>query len=175
MTNITAGSPTPDINKLLALPLAVDHVSQQTASRLREVAQELLREAQNIVAKLSELADAFEGHGKLAADNAARFCDDAKHFMETAVRLHDRLNGKESVADSDFAEQPQPDSRARGYPPDAPQLEDRESDEVRFEGEVIFPTARMRGDEMNSREQDGRARGYLPNAPLLKGGGGAGR
>jgi polyhydroxyalkanoate synthesis regulator phasin len=84
-----------DLSTLLTIPRAVDHVTHETALQIKESANQLLSGAQIVADRMHELADAVSEHGRIAAEEVSRFCEDAKHTLEVMAVLQDRLNGKE--------------------------------------------------------------------------------
>ena len=70
---------------------AVDRIGEAAAEEINEAADELIRGANEIAAKLRELAEAIRGHSKIAHQQVAVFCDRATSVLDGIRDLPGRL------------------------------------------------------------------------------------
>jgi hypothetical protein len=70
---------------------AVDRIGEAAAEEINGAADELIRGANEIAAKLRELAEAIRGHSKIAHEQVAVFCDRATSVLDGIRDLPGRL------------------------------------------------------------------------------------
>jgi len=89
-------TPRADPHKLASATIqAVDRIGEAAAEEINEAAGELIRGANEIAAKLRELAEAIRGHSKIAHEQVADFCDRATSVLDGIRDLPGRLGKTE--------------------------------------------------------------------------------
>jgi hypothetical protein len=74
---------------------AVDRIGEAAAEEINEAADELIRGANEIAAKLRDLAEAIKGHSKVAHEQVTVFCDRATSVLDGIRALQGRLEKTE--------------------------------------------------------------------------------
>jgi hypothetical protein len=78
---------------------AVDKIGLATSGEILNVADELLRGANEVAEKLRHLASAIREHSEVAGDHVTTFCNKATTVLEAVRDLQERVLAGERAAD----------------------------------------------------------------------------